>query len=75
MSSRKTGKASPSAAQPPQSSPVPAAPAAGSAKRGNSFGQEGTNKTSSVPHPGAEPSDELLSTKTKFIEKSPYTRG
>lgn len=38
------------------------------------FGVEGTNKTLPEPQPGAQPSAELAGTKSKFIEKSPYTR-
>ena len=44
-------------------------------RRGSDFGLEGTNKTVSVPQPGAEPADELQGTKAKFIPKSPHTRG
>ena len=38
------------------------------------FGVEGTNKTIPEPQPGAKPSAELQGTKSKFIEKSPFTR-
>lgn len=38
------------------------------------FGVEGTNKTIAEPQPGAKPSAELQGTKSKFIEKSPFTR-
>ena len=38
------------------------------------FGVEGTNRTLPEPQPGAQPSAELLGTKSKFIEKSPFTR-
>jgi hypothetical protein len=46
-----------------------------SKRRGGDFGVEGTNKTLPVPPLDAQPSDELQGTKTKFIPKSPYTRG
>lgn len=39
------------------------------------YGEQGTNKTIPQPIPDAKPSDELLNTKSKFVEKSPYTRG
>lgn len=39
------------------------------------YGEEGTNKTIPVPREDAAPSEELLNTKTRHIEKSPYTRG
>lgn len=39
------------------------------------YGEEGTNKTIPVPKDDAAPSEELLNTKTRHIEKSPYTRG
>ena len=42
---------------------------------GKDFGLEGTNKTIPVPQPDAQPADELQGTKSKFIPKSPYTRG
>lgn len=51
------------------------APDAGPKRRGKDFGLEGTNKTIPVPQPDAEPSAELQGTKSKFIPKSPYTRG
>jgi hypothetical protein len=44
-------------------------------RRGDDFGLEGTNKTVPVPQPDAQPADELQGTKSKFIPKSPYTRG
>ena len=44
-------------------------------RTGKDFGHEGTNKTTPVPEPDAQPADELLGTKSKFIPKSPYTRG
>jgi len=44
-------------------------------RRGNDFGSEGTNKTIPVPQADALPADELQGTKSKFIPKSPYTRG
>lgn len=46
-----------------------------SAQRGDKFGLEGTNKTVSEPQPDAQASDALQGTKTKFIPKSPHTRG
>ncbi len=42
-------------------------------RRGNDFGQEGTNKTVAVPKPEGAPSEELGN--TPHIEKTPYTRG
>ena len=36
------------------------------------FGEEGTNKTQSVPDPQAEPSD--VAGSTKHIPSSPFTR-
>lgn len=50
-------------------------PASTSPRRGDDFGLEGTNKTVPVPQPDAEPAEELQGTKTKFVPKSPYTRG
>ena len=50
-------------------------PAARSQRRGQDFGFEGTNKTVAVPQPSAQPADELQGIKSKFIPKSPYTRG
>ena len=44
-------------------------------RKGKDFGREGTNKTISTPQPDAQPADELQGTKSKFIPKSPYTRG
>ena len=44
-------------------------------RKGKDFGLEGTNKTIPTPHPHAQPADELQGTKSKFIPKSPYTRG
>ena len=51
------------------------APDSGPKRRGEDFGFEGTNKTIPVPQPDAEPAAELQGTKSKFIPKSPYTRG
>ena len=39
------------------------------------YGEEGSNKTMPKPQPDAQPSDELIHTTTRFIPKSPYTRG
>ena len=39
------------------------------------YGEEGTNKTMPIPKPDADPSPELQGTKSKFVPKSPYTRG
>ena len=50
-------------------------PASMPKRRGKDFGLEGTNKTIPVPQPDAQPADELQGTKSKFIPKSPYTRG
>ena len=50
-------------------------PAARIKRKGQDFGLEGTNKTVPVPQPDAHPADELQGTKSKFIPKSPYTRG
>jgi len=50
----------------------------GEHKRGGDtgFGEEGTNKTQPFPQSdNAEPSAELQGTKSKYIPKSPYTRG
>jgi len=50
----------------------------GEHKRGGDtgFGEEGTNKTQPLPQSDdAEPSAELQGTKSKYIPKSPYTRG
>ena len=45
-------------------------------RRGKDFGLEGTNKTVATPQPdNAQPADELQGTKSKFIPKTPYTRG
>jgi hypothetical protein len=47
-------------------------------KRGGDagFGEAGTNKTQPLPRSdNAEPSAELQGTKSKYIPKSPYTRG
>lgn len=46
-----------------------------SGRRGDEFGHEGTNKTVPEPQPDAQASDALQGTKTKFIPKSPHTRG
>jgi hypothetical protein len=43
-------------------------------RRGDDFGQEGTNKTIPVPKPDGAESEEL-GNNTPHIEKSPYTRG
>ena len=55
--------------------PVPKKP--GRRRRGGDagFGGEGTNKTQTVPQDDAEPMAELQGTKSKYIPKSPYTRG
>lgn len=50
-------------------------PAARDKRKGEDFGLEGTNKTVPVPQPDAQPADELQGIKSKFIPKSPYTRG
>ena len=50
-------------------------PAARTPRKGQDFGLEGTNKTVPVPQPDAQPADELQGTKSKFIPKTPYTRG
>ena len=50
-------------------------PAARDKRKGEDFGLEGTNKTVPVPQPNAQPADELQGTQSKFIPKSPYTRG
>ena len=50
-------------------------PAAPIKRKGQDFGLEGTNKTVPVPQPGAQLADELQGTKSKFIPKTPYTRG
>jgi hypothetical protein len=42
-------------------------------RQGQDFGLEGTNKTH--PEPDAGTTDELPGTNSKFIPKSPYTRG
>lgn len=52
-----------------------ARPAARNQRRGQDFGLEGTNKTLAAPQPDAQPADELQGTQSKFIPKSPYTRG
>ena len=60
------------------SKPAPvktANPAAHDKRKGEDFGLEGTNKTVPVPQPDAQPADELQGTQSKFIPKSPYTRG
>ncbi len=44
-------------------------------RTGKDFGLEGSNKTIPVPQPDAQPADELQGTKSKFIPKTPYTRG
>ncbi len=46
-------------------------------ERGGSanFGEEGSNKTLPTPDPDAQPSDELQGTRTKYIPRTPYTRG
>jgi len=50
-------------------------PAARDKRKGEDFGLEGTNKTVPAPQPEAQPADELQGTKSKFVPKSPYTRG
>ena len=50
-------------------------PAARTKRKGQDFGLEGTNKTVPVPQSDADPADELQGTRSKFIPKSPYTRG
>lgn len=50
-------------------------PASKAKRRGSDFGLEGSNKTVPVPQPDVQPADELQGTKSKFIPKSPYTRG
>lgn len=58
---------------------LPDASKKGGAKKpkrmGKDFGFEGTNKTVPVPEPDAQPAEELEGTKSKFVAKSPYTRG
>ena len=56
---------------------VPDVPGSPQHKRGGDagFGEEGTNKTMPMPQPDAEPSGELQGTKSKYIPKTPYTRG
>ena len=53
----------------------PSAAVSKAKRRGSDFGLEGTNKTTPIPQPDAQPADELQGTKAKFIPKSPYTRG
>lgn len=57
--------------------PVPAPKTENRAERGGSaeFGEEGTNKTVPAPDADAQPSDDLQGTRTKYIPKTPYTRG
>ena len=50
-------------------------PAARTKRKGQDFGLEGTNKTVPVPQADAQPADQLQGTKSKFIPKTPYTRG
>ena len=50
-------------------------PAARIKRKGQDFGLEGTNKTVPAPQLGAHPSDELQGTKSKFVPKTPYSRG
>ena len=50
-------------------------PAARDKRKGEDFGLEGTNKTVPIPQPDAQPAGELQGTQSKFIPKSPYTRG
>jgi len=47
--------------------------ASNSKRQGQDFGLEGTNKTRSEPDAG--PTDESPGANSKFIPKSPYTRG
>ena len=42
--------------------------------KADEFGAEGTNNTIPEPQEGAKPMPELQGTKSKFIEKSPFTR-
>jgi len=59
-----------------QETQKPASKATPKAKRrGDDFGLEGTNKTTPAPQPDTQPAEELQGTKSKFIPKSPYTRG
>lgn len=47
-----------------------------SGKAGDAFGEEGTNKTVAQPKPDSEPSEETVNLeRSRFIPKSPYTRG
>jgi hypothetical protein len=48
---------------------------AGTEDSGSVQGVEGTNKTVPEPKPDAEPSAELQGTASKFIPKTPYSRG
>jgi len=62
----------------PKPRPVPPGSRKQSGKRRGGdagFGEEGTNKTVPIPQSDAEPSAELQGTKSKYIPKSPYTRG
>lgn len=62
---------------PPVSPPEAGGSAAKEHKRGGDagFAEEGSNKTLPTPRAVAEPSAELQGTKTKYIPKTPYTRG
>ena len=56
--------------------PHPPEPEHGKPRRGNDFGEEGTNKTVATPKPDGAESEELDNNMTTVhIEKSPYTRG
>jgi len=50
-------------------------PASRTKRKGQDFGLEGTNKTVPAPQDDAQPSDELQGIRSKFIPKTPYTRG
>ena len=66
----------PDMSDPSNSKPVHKAnPAARIKRKGQDFGLEGTNKTVPVPQPESHPADELHGTRSKFIPKTPYTRG
>lgn len=43
--------------------------------KGEIYGLEGTNKTNPVPVEGAEQAPELQGVRSKYIPKTPYTRG
>ena len=50
-------------------------PASRSKRKGQDFGLEGTNKTVPAPQDDAQPGGELQGIQSKFIPKTPYTRG